>query len=93
MGWRSGRGSHHRRARRDDGVLTLDAVGRGGRVRVIRVRGSRGLVHRLAVLGLVPGSILTVTRPRGPAIVTLGGARLAIGRTAARAVEVEEAGP
>ncbi len=72
------------------GTLTLDGVARGRRVRVTRVRGGRGMVHRLAALGLVPGSVVTVIRARGPAIVAIGGARIAVGRHAAMAVEVEE---
>jgi ferrous iron transport protein A len=71
-------------------VLTLGTVASGARVRVVRVRGGRGLVHRLAAVGLVPGCELTVTRSRAPAIVSMGGARIAVGRHAAMAVEVEE---
>ncbi len=67
-------------------VSTVD----GERVRVVRVHGGRTLVHRLAALGLVPGSVVTVTRSRGPAILRIGGARVVVGRNAAMAVEVEE---
>jgi Fe2+ transport system protein FeoA len=92
----SGRRRHSVRrhgAHRDasEGVLTLDSVRRGGRVRVLRVRAGRRLVNRLAALGLVPGSLITVIRSRGPAILSVGGARVAVGRQAATAVEVEEA--
>jgi Fe2+ transport system protein FeoA len=59
-------------------------------VRVIGVQGGRRLVHRLAALGIVPGSLITVKRGRGPAILALNGTRLAVGRQAAMAVEVEE---
>jgi Fe2+ transport system protein FeoA len=48
-------------------------------------------MQRLAVLGVVPGVLLTVVKPHGPAIVSLGGARIAIGRGAAQSVEVEAA--
>jgi len=94
----------HRRARRrrrsrrrerqvaPDGVLTLDGVADGRRVRVVSIRGGRRLTHRLAALGLVPGSLVTVNRARGPAIVAIGGARIAVGRGAATLIEVEEAG-
>jgi Fe2+ transport system protein FeoA len=58
----------------------------------VKIHGGRGLVHRLAALGLVPGSLITVTRSRGPAILSLGGARIAICRKAAQAVEIEPAG-
>ena len=93
--WRGrGRSGRAHRATRvaPDGALTLDEVGRGGRVRVVRVRGGRALVHRLAALGLVPGSSVTVVRARGPAIVSVLGARIAVGRRAAMAVEVEVVG-
>jgi Fe2+ transport system protein FeoA len=46
---------------------------------------------RLATLGVVPGVLLTVIKPHGPAIVSLGGARIAIGRGAAQSVVVEAA--
>jgi ferrous iron transport protein A len=78
--------------RRVEGELTLDHVRSGRRVRVVRVRGGRRLTQRLAALGLVPGSLVTVTRSRGPAIVAVGGARIAVGRQAAMAIEVEETG-
>lgn len=71
-------------------TLTLDSVGNGRRVRVVRVHGGRRLVHRIATLGLVPGSVVTVLRNRGPAIVSLRGTRMVIGRGAAQAIELEE---
>ncbi len=70
--------------------MTLDEVARGTRVRVLGVRGGRRLVHRLAALGMVPGAQLTVTRPRGPAIVAIGGASVALGKQATGAIDVEE---
>lgn len=74
------------------GALTLDRVGRGGRVRVVRVGGGFRLAHRLAALGVVPGAIVTVARAHGPAVLALNGARIALGRHAAAVIEVEEAG-
>jgi len=72
-----------------DGPLTLDHASRSERVRVVGVSGGRRLVHRLAALGVVPGAVLTVVRPSGPALIMVGGARIAVGRTAAQAIEVE----
>ena len=72
--------------------LTLDAVGRAATVRVLRVSGRPRLVQRLASLGVVPGVSLTVLKPHGPAIVTMGGARIAIGKAAAQSVEIEVTG-
>jgi ferrous iron transport protein A len=70
--------------------LTLDRVKRGSRVRVMRVRGGSRLIHRLAALGIVPGTLISVDRERGPAVVSLHGVRVAVGRGAAMAIEVEE---
>jgi len=70
-------------------VTTLATAERNSRVRVLRVTGRPRLMQRLAVLGLVPGVLVTVVKHRGPAIVNLGGARIAIGRAAAQSVEVE----
>jgi len=61
-------------------------------VRVVRVVGGRRLVYRLAALGIVPGASITVDRTSGPALIAVGHSRVAIGRQAARAIEVEEAG-
>jgi ferrous iron transport protein A len=89
---RAGRRRRHRRRHHAPGVHTLAAVASGRTVRVVRVGGGRRLVHRLAALGIVPGAKITVTRARGPALVSLNGTRLAVGRQAAAAVEVEETG-
>lgn len=72
-----------------EGALTLAAAKRDSRVRVLRITGRPSLMQRLAALGVVPGVLLTVVKPHGPAIVSLGGARIAIGRSAAQALEVE----
>jgi Fe2+ transport system protein FeoA len=45
----------------------------------------------LAALGVVPGVLLTVLKPHGPAMVSMGGARIAIGKCAAKSVEIEVA--
>lgn len=91
-GARRRRDTGRRAAPADAGVLTLDGVRDGRRVRIVSIRGGRRLTHRLAALGLVPGSVVTVSRSRGPAIVAVGGARIAVGRGAAAAIEVREAG-
>ena len=72
-------------------AATLATTARNSRVRVLRISGRPRLMQRLAVLGVVPGVLLTVVKPHGPAIVSLGGARIAIGRGAAQSVEVEAA--
>ena len=72
-----------------NGMLTLAAADRDSRVRVARVSGRPRHIHRLAALGIVPGALLTVLKPHGPAIVSLGGARIAIGQNAADSIEIE----
>ena len=72
------------------GNATLATVGGNRRVRVLRVVGGRRLVHRLAALGIVPGVYVTVDRSSGPALVSVGDTRIAVGREVAAAVEVEE---
>jgi Fe2+ transport system protein FeoA len=72
-----------------EGAMTLAATTRNSRVRVVRISGRPRLMQRLAVLGVVPGVPLTVVKPNGPTIVSLGGARIAIGRGAAQSLEVE----
>jgi Fe2+ transport system protein FeoA len=72
-----------------NGALTLDAVERNSRVRVLRVTGRPLLMQRLAALGVVPGVAVTVVKAHSPAIVSIGGARIAIGRSAAQSVHVE----
>ena len=71
--------------------LTLDAADRGATVRVTRVAGRPRLIQRLAAIGVVPGVLLTIVKPHGPSIVSLGGARIAIGKSAAESVEIEVA--
>lgn len=73
------------------GGFTLASVGRDTKVRVARISGRPRLIQRLAALGVVPGVSLTVVKPDSPAIVSLSGARIAIGRSAARAIEIEVA--
>ncbi len=71
--------------------LTLAEAERYSKVRVTRVTGRPRLIQRLAALGVVPGVMLTVLRPHGPAMVSMGGARIAIGKSAAQSVEIEVA--
>ena len=53
----------------------------GKRLRVAHVRAGRGLLRRLADLGLTPGTeIRLVNAPgRGPAMVELRGSKIALG--------------
>lgn len=78
--------------RPQNGRLTLASAGRNSKVRVLQITGRPRLMQRLAALGVVPGVTLLVVKPHAPAIVSLGGARIAIGRSAAKAVEIEMVG-
>ena len=60
------------------------------RVRVIDVSGTRKLVHRLAALGVVPGAEITVVRPGSPSLISIGGAKVALGENAAQLILVEK---
>ncbi|MBU1227753.1 MAG: ferrous iron transport protein A [Actinobacteria bacterium] len=71
-------------------MTTIATVPPHRTVRVMRVAGGRRLVQRLAALGVVPGASIRVDRASDPALIAVGHTRVAIGRQAARAVEVEE---
>lgn len=73
------------------GGFTLAGAQRNSKVRVSRISGRPRLIQRLAALGIVPGVLLTVVKPHGPSIVSLGGARIAIGQSAADSIEIEVA--
>ena len=62
--------------------ITLAQVSKSQHVRVEAVQGGRGLVSRLAALGIVPGTVVTVlgNAGGGPVIVEARGSRLALGR-------------
>lgn len=75
----------------ENGRRTLASTRRNDRVKVLRVNGGHRLIHRLAALGVVPGVELTVLQSTSPSIVSIGGARIAIGRGAADSVEIEVA--
>ena len=71
--------------------IALSDVERNGKVRVLQVSGRPRLIQRLAALGIVPGVILTIVKSHAPAIVSLGGARIAIGQSAAESIQIEPA--
>jgi len=65
-----------------DGEVPLGSVEAGRRVRLVGIEAGRGLASRLAAMGLIPGAELLVVsnRGKGPAVVEVKGARLALGR-------------
>jgi len=60
-------------------------------VRVVELRGGRGLIRRLAELGFLDGEWVRVLKssPSGPALVEVKGARIALGRGVLMKIIVE----
>lgn len=69
----------------------LERLPRGARALVTALPSSPGLAKRLIAMGLAPGSEVRVVenRGRGPLIIEVHGARLALGRGQAARVLVE----
>jgi ferrous iron transport protein A len=72
-------------------VTPLTRLPRGSRAVVSELPHSHGLAKRLCALGLTPGAEVCVlqNRGRGPLLVEVHGARLALGRGQADRVAVE----
>ncbi|MCD6520997.1 MAG: ferrous iron transport protein A [Anaerolineae bacterium] len=72
-------------------MMPLSMVASGETVRLIAVRGGRGICFRLAELGLVPGATFQVIQGsgQGPLILAFGETRLALGRGMAHKIYVE----
>lgn len=68
---------------------TLSEVARGETVRLAGVDSDRRTIRRLAEMGLTPGVAMTVLQAsRGPILVAVRGARVAVGQTMAAAIRV-----
>jgi len=72
-------------------VMPLMMLQPGRRARVLEVRGGRGLTRRLASMGILPGTVVSLVRggPGGPVIVAVRGGRVVIGRGMAHRVMVQ----
>jgi ferrous iron transport protein A len=73
----------------------LSELPRGARGLVSCLPKAHGLAKRLIALGLTPGSEVEIlqNRGKGPLIVEVHGARVAMGRGQARQVAVKPLGP
>jgi ferrous iron transport protein A len=61
-------------------VRPLSMARSGERVRISEIRGGRGIVGKLANMGLYPGvEIVVVSNSPGPLILNRGGVRMGLG--------------
>ncbi|MCK4697363.1 MAG: ferrous iron transport protein A [Dehalococcoidia bacterium] len=74
--------------------LPLAMINPSEEVTVAEIRGGRGLVRRLADMGLTPGTTLKVINSQmpGPILIDLRGSRLVLGHGVALKIMVEIAG-
>lgn len=73
-------------------TLPLAMVGAGTRVRLVEVTGNQRGAHRLAELGLTPGTHLTIVSDNGSTLlIAVGDTRLALGACVAHHVLVAKA--
>ncbi|PUA31949.1 MAG: hypothetical protein B7O98_08155 [Zestosphaera tikiterensis] len=75
-------------------MIPLSTAQEGSLVRVVNVMSGKGLMLRLAELGITPGSIVRVVKVfgSGPILLDVKGSRIAIGRGAAMKIFVEVIG-
>ncbi len=71
-------------------AISLAQLAPGERGRVEAIQGGQGLVSRLAALGIIPGTVVTVlgNAGAGPVILEARGSRLALGRGQAARIVV-----
>ncbi len=69
-------------------AMPLSLASPGERVKVVEFTGGDEVKRRLSELGLLPGEEVTVVNKLGPVIVSLKGARIAIGKGLAQKVMV-----
>jgi len=73
-----------------NGNLSLDMVGIGQSVKLVKVTAGRQLARRLAEMGLTPGVQLKVVQDQGgPMLLAVRNSRLALGRGMAHKIIVE----
>ena len=71
--------------------MPLAMIREGSKTVLRSIQGGRGLRGRLAALGLIPGTEITVLRNGGggPFVVAVNNARICIGRGMAMKIEVD----
>jgi len=71
--------------------MPLAMIREGSKTVLRSIQGGRGLRGRLAALGLIPGTEITVLRNGGggPFVVAVNNSRICIGRGMAMKIEVE----
>jgi ferrous iron transport protein A len=75
--------------------MTLDQLPPGQRARILDIEGGHGIRRRLGHMGIHPGDAVSVSSRgafRGPFLVSVHGARVAIGRGIARRIRVDPIG-
>jgi ferrous iron transport protein A len=72
-------------------IISLDCVPAGANAIIAEVQGGRDVFSRLATLGFTPGAALTMIQNmgRGPLIVAIRSARIALGRGEACHIRVQ----
>lgn len=72
-------------------MRTLDAVAKGVKVKVKAIDASPGLERRLIQMGFIKGAVVEVLSNdgKGPIVVSVDRAQIAIGRGIARRIVVE----
>jgi len=71
-------------------TVPLSMVSPGDVVRIVQIRGGRGLARKLADMGLVPGTSIRVINAQGlgPVVLEARGTRLALGHGMAQRILV-----
>ena len=72
--------------------IPLAFLAPGERGEIVEIRGGRGVAQRLYEMGLVPSTIIEVlvSNPKGPILLNVRGARIAIGRGMAMKIIVRK---
>jgi ferrous iron transport protein A len=81
---------HHRKAMTQPDEVPLSSLRTGEKGVVIGTAGGRGMLERMASLGFVPGTQVVILQNfrRGPIIVRVHDARIALGRGVACRIQM-----